>query len=116
MESRLSYTLVGLFVLVLGSGIIAVTLWLAAGIEDKDYTRYVAYVTESVSGLNPRAPVKTRVGVGLVSGIELDRQPRALRLLLDIETGTPDQDRHRRDRRHPGHHRYRLRGVVRRQP
>ncbi|MEX2482188.1 MAG: MlaD family protein [Gammaproteobacteria bacterium] len=91
MESRVSYTLVGAFVLIFGAGIVSVTLWLAAGIEDKEYERYVAYVSESVSGLNPRAPVKYRgVGVGLVAGIALDRDnPERVRLLLDIERGTP---------------------------
>lgn len=91
MESRVSYTLVGAFVLIFGAGIVSVTLWLAAGIEDKEYQRYVSYVSESVSGLNPRAPVKYRgVGVGLVSGIALDSDnPERVRLLLDIERGTP---------------------------
>ena len=91
MESRVSYTLVGAFVLIFGAGIVSVALWLAAGIESKDYDRYVAYVSESVSGLNPRAPVKYRgVGVGLVSTIALDRDnPERVRLLLEIEVGTP---------------------------
>lgn len=91
MESRVSYTLVGAFVLIFGAGIVSVALWLAAGVESKDYERYVAYVSESVSGLNPRAPVKYRgVGVGVVSRIALDRDnPERVRLLLDIEEGTP---------------------------
>ena len=91
MESKVSYTLVGAFVILLGGALVSVLLWLAAGTEKKTYDRYVAYVSESVSGLNTDAPVKYRgVGVGTVTAIELDRDnPERVKLLFDIERGTP---------------------------
>jgi phospholipid/cholesterol/gamma-HCH transport system substrate-binding protein len=91
VEARVSYALVGLFVVVLGGALAGVVTWLAAGPQDKDYETYVAYFAESVSGLNVKAAVKYRgVDVGYVREIELDRDnPERVRLLLDIELGTP---------------------------
>lgn len=91
MDSEVKYTLVGLFVLVLGTALVTVGLWLGAARGEKDYVSYVAYVTESVSGLNTKAVVKYRgVKVGLVREIRLDRDnPERVRLLFDIERGTP---------------------------
>lgn len=60
MDPRVNYTLVGLFVVGLGVALAAVIIWLSGGTEDKVYQTYVAYVYESVAGLNPRAPVKYR--------------------------------------------------------
>jgi phospholipid/cholesterol/gamma-HCH transport system substrate-binding protein len=91
MDPRVNYTLVGLFVVGLGVALAAVIIWLSGGTEDKVYQTYVAYVYESVAGLNPRAPVKYRgVEVGQVREISLDKDnPERVRLLLDIEEGTP---------------------------
>jgi phospholipid/cholesterol/gamma-HCH transport system substrate-binding protein len=92
MDPRINYTLVGLFVLVLGSGIIAAAVWLSGRGDERAYQTYVAYVRESVAGLNPRAAVKYRgVNVGTVRRIGLDKEGR-VRLLLDIEVGTPLTD------------------------
>lgn len=92
MDPRINYTLVGLFVLVLGSGIIAAAIWLSGRGDERAYQTYVAYVRESVAGLNPRAAVKYRgVNVGTVRRIGLDKEGR-VRLLLDIEVGTPLTD------------------------
>jgi phospholipid/cholesterol/gamma-HCH transport system substrate-binding protein len=91
VEARVSYALVGLFVLVLTGALAGVVTWLAAGPEDRVYETYAAYFAESVSGLNVKAAVKYRgVDVGYVREIELDRDnPEQVRLLLDIERGTP---------------------------
>ncbi len=92
MDPRINYTLVGLFVLVLGSGSIAAAIWLSGEGDDRAFKTYVAYMRESVAGLNPRAAVKYRgVDVGLVRRISLDKQGR-VRLLLDIEASTPIND------------------------
>lgn len=91
MEARVNYALVGLFVLLLGAAFGAAVVWLSATRVDKVYDVYVAYFSESVSGLNVQAPVKYRgVDVGRVNEIALDRDnPERVRLLLDIERGTP---------------------------
>ena len=91
MEERVNFALVGLFVVVLTGALAATTAWLAASRGQRTYETYVAYTGESVSGLNAKAPVKYRgVVVGQVRDIALDRDsPERVRLLLDIEQGTP---------------------------
>ncbi len=90
MESKVNYTWVGLFVLLLGTALVAAVLWLSAGgFNRKTYDTYLAYMSESVSGLNYEAPVKYRgVEVGRVKRLSLDHGER-VRLELQIERGTP---------------------------
>lgn len=88
----MNYALVGAFVLVLGSVLIAGVLWLAAGgAWQKQYELYLAIEDESVAGLNLNAPVKYNgVDVGKVRAIELDAaNPQRVNLLFAIERGTP---------------------------
>jgi len=92
METKVNYTAVGAFVLVLSGLLIAGVLWLATGgAVHKKYDTYLAMVGESVAGLNLNAPVKYRgVDVGRVQEIELDpANPQQVRLLFAIERGTP---------------------------
>ncbi|CAN5756877.1 MlaD family protein [soil metagenome] len=91
MDPRVNFTLVGLFVVVFGAALIWTVVWLSAQEDHKTYETYVAYVYESVAGLSPRAAVKYRgVDVGFVRKIGLDKgNPERVRLLLDIEAGTP---------------------------
>lgn len=91
MEKDLSYTLVGLFVLVLGGAGIAVVLWLGVGGPREAYDIYYAYMTESVSGLNAKAPVKFRgVEVGHVADIAIaPKDPERVRLTIEVRQGTP---------------------------
>lgn len=91
MEPRVNYTLVGLFVVLLGTGIVIATLWLAAGGFEPEMNPYLVYTTESVAGLNTGAPVTYHgVNVGYVSAISLDPEnPQQVRLLLHIEQNTP---------------------------
>jgi phospholipid/cholesterol/gamma-HCH transport system substrate-binding protein len=91
MNPRVSYTLAGLFVLLLGGGLVTAIVWLSSATTDQRYEPYVAYFYESVGGLNPNASVTYRgVRVGQVRDIQLDRErPERVRVLLDIEEGTP---------------------------
>ena len=92
METKVNYTFVGLFVLLLSAAMIAGVLWLSAGNQySKVFDTYVAYMHESVSGLNMNAPVKYRgVNVGKVQQISLDKSnPEQVRLEISIERGTP---------------------------
>lgn len=90
METKVNYTIVGLFVVLLSTAMVAGILWLSGSAEyRKTYDIYLAYMNESVSGLNLNAPVKYRgVEVGRVKKISLDRGER-VRLELQIERGTP---------------------------
>lgn len=88
----MNYTIVGAFVLVLGTVLVAGILWLASGgAFQKKYDLYLAVEDESVAGLNLNAPVKLNgVDVGKVKEIELDHDnPERVRLIFAIEHGTP---------------------------
>jgi phospholipid/cholesterol/gamma-HCH transport system substrate-binding protein len=87
-----NYALVGAFVLILGSVLVAIALWLASGgAFQKKYDLYLAIEDESVSGLNLNAAVKYNgVTVGNVQQINLDHSdPDRVILLFAIEQGTP---------------------------
>lgn len=88
----MNYALVGAFVIVLSSALIAGVLWLAAGgAVQKKFDLYLATEDESVAGLNVNAPVKySGVDVGKVRQIQLDpANPQRVILLFAIERGTP---------------------------
>jgi len=92
METKVNYVIVGLFALLLSVALIASVLWLSAGKQyNVVYDTYLAYMHESVSGLNLNAPVKYRgVAVGQVRQISLDKSnPEQVRLEFAIERGTP---------------------------
>jgi phospholipid/cholesterol/gamma-HCH transport system substrate-binding protein len=85
---------VGAFVLVLGSALIAIALWIASGgAWQKKVDLYQAVEDESVGGLNLNAPVKYNgVEVGKVRSIKLDAvNPQRVHLVFAIERGTPIQ-------------------------
>jgi len=87
-----NFTVVGAFVLALGTLLIAGVLWLAAGgITRNAEDLYLAIEDESVAGLNLNAPVKYNgVDVGKVRSIALDpANPDRVRLVFAIERGTP---------------------------
>ncbi|NNM81431.1 MAG: MCE family protein [Burkholderiales bacterium] len=90
METKVNYTIVGIFVILLGIALVAGVIWLGAGAEyRKSYDRYLVYMNESVAGLNPNAPVRYRgVLVGKVKDISIEAdRPESVRLLLEIEKG-----------------------------
>lgn len=92
METKVNYTLVGAFVLLLGAVLVAAALWLASGgAWRQQYDLYRAIEEESVAGLNLNAPVKYNgVDVGKVRQIELDPgNPERVNLVFAIEHGTP---------------------------
>ena len=91
MESRVNYTVVGAFVLVVGAILLIIGLWLASGLSHQNYNTYMAYMDDSVSGLNANASVKYNgVDVGFVSKITLDKHdPSRVQLILKILPGTP---------------------------
>lgn len=91
METRVNYTLVGVFVVLLASALAAIVIWLGKGDYRGAYERYFAYMRESVAGLSVNAAVKYRgVDVGRVKEIMLNPDnPEEVRLTLDITRGTP---------------------------
>lgn len=88
MEPRVHYVVVGIFVLLLGSTAVGLSLWLAFGRMAYETDTYQVYMTDSVSGLFIDAPVKySGVQVGRVRDMGLDPDiPEQVRLTLDIDS------------------------------
>ncbi|WP_201353025.1 MlaD family protein [Hydrogenimonas urashimensis] len=87
MESRPSYTLVGLFVLLLAAGAVFFALWMGKFSERKKiYRDYYTYMFESVSGLPKNGAVKFMgVEIGKVSDIHINsNDPTRIRLTLRL--------------------------------
>ena len=75
MESRVNYTLVGVFTIVFLAIFAGVVFWLGKFNFKDDTDKYRVYITESVSGLNIEAPVKYRgIVVGSVADIQIHPQ------------------------------------------
>jgi phospholipid/cholesterol/gamma-HCH transport system substrate-binding protein len=91
MEPKVNYTLVGLFIALLGAAMLAGVLWLSRTDYRGVYDRYYTYMEESVTGLSNDSSVKYRgVDVGRVKEIILNPEnPEQVRVALDLERGTP---------------------------
>ena len=91
MEPKVNYIVVGAFVVLLGTAVLAGILWLGKTDLRDAHDRYDAYMRESVAGLSVDSTVKYRgVDVGRVKAIALNPDnPEEVRLSLDILRGTP---------------------------
>ncbi|QOR61191.1 MlaD family protein [Sulfurovum sp. ST-21] len=91
MYSRVNYTVVGLFVLLFGIGLVGFSFWLAKyGLQQK-YDLYKIYMYESVAGLSKDSVVKLRgVDIGRVKEIRIDPEHvERVEILLSIKQGIP---------------------------
>ncbi|MBT9614414.1 MAG: MCE family protein [Burkholderiales bacterium] len=92
METKVNYTVVGVFVLLMGGALLGIAFWLSAGGQyQRDQLKYHAYFDESVAGLNRNAPVRYRgVEVGRVIEIALaPDQSGRVQILMRINRDTP---------------------------
>lgn len=91
MEAKANYTLVGLFVLLLGAVLVGVFIWLSNLHQNYATKYYWVYVEESVSGLVPQAQVTFNgVKVGVVESIQINsKNPQEVELLLRVRAETP---------------------------
>jgi phospholipid/cholesterol/gamma-HCH transport system substrate-binding protein len=91
METNVSYTIVGAFVITLLAAMIFAIIWLSSGLSLHHYSTYLVYMQESVSGLSLDSPVEFNgVNVGTVTSIEINRKnPQLVELLLNINGDTP---------------------------
>lgn len=91
MEKRTSYLAVGVFVISLVIAAIAIFFWLTLRKHDQAYNTYIVYLHEEVSGLSVQSAVRYNgVPVGYVKSISLvPSNPQLVKVLLDIESGTP---------------------------
>ncbi len=91
MESKINYTLVGLFVVLLMTAMFSSVYWLEQYGGKQEYDRYRVYMSESVAGLSPDAAVRYRgVRVGNVEQISINpHNSEQVELLLKIKHNTP---------------------------
>ena len=88
--SKESYALLtGLFVLVLGAALIAITIWLGHYGEERD--TYIVATQGSVSGLNTESTVIYRgVDAGKVAAIGFDpKDPKTILVRIEVNKGMP---------------------------
>lgn len=91
MDSKVNYTIVGLFVILLGATLVVLIFWLTSLKHREVYDIYIVYMHEEVSGLNAQSPVRYNgVKVGYVQSIQLNpKDPQQVMLVLKIQEGTP---------------------------
>jgi phospholipid/cholesterol/gamma-HCH transport system substrate-binding protein len=91
MESKINYTLAGLFVVLLTAGLITFAYWLGKHGGRQEYDSYLVYMSESVAGLSTDTSVKYRgVNVGTVEQLGINpHNSEEVELRLKIEHGTP---------------------------
>ena len=91
MYSRVNYTIVGIFVILFGIGMVWFGFWLAKYGLEEEYLTYRVELQESVSGLSKDSSVKLRgVEIGRVSQIRIHPQDvEKVELILEIKEGVP---------------------------
>ena len=89
MYSKVNYTIVGLFVLLFGAGLLLFGFWLAKyGLED-NYNTYKIEMQESISGLSKDSSVKLHgVDIGRVSQIRINpKHVNMIDIYVEIKEG-----------------------------
>lgn len=91
MESRVNYTVVGIFIVLFSIGITVFVLWLENYGAKEDFRYYKTYMSESVSGLGRDSSVKYRgVDVGTVETIQINpNNSEEVEILLKVKKETP---------------------------
>lgn len=91
MESKVNYTVVGIFIVLFSIGITVFVLWLENYGAKEDFRYYKTYMSESVSGLGRDSSVKYRgVDVGTVETIQINpNNSEEVEILLKVKKETP---------------------------
>lgn len=91
MYSRVNYTIVGIFVLIFGTGMVWFAFWLAKYDLQQEFDTYRLEISESVSGLSIDSNVKLRgVDVGTVSQININpKNIETVEVVVKIKKGIP---------------------------
>jgi len=91
MYSRVNYTIVGIFVLIFGAGLVWFFFWLAKYGIQQEYDTYKLHMKESIAGLSKDSVVKLRgVDIGRVSEIRIDpKNIERVEVVLQIKDGIP---------------------------
>ena len=91
MYSRANYTIVGLFVLLLGAGLVWFALWLGKYGAYREFDTYKVVTSESVSGLSKDSVVRLHgVDIGRVGEIRINpKDISKIEIFLKIRHGIP---------------------------
>ncbi len=92
MESKANFLLVGIFITVFGLALISFIFWMGKyGDEADSFDYYKAYITDSVSGLNPESPVKYKgMEIGSVQSLSINpNNSEEIEVSLKIKKGIP---------------------------
>lgn len=91
MDTKVNYTIIGLFVVILTVLGILLFLWLTSLKHREVYDTYLVYIHDEVAGLSVQSPVRYNgVKVGYVESIRLNpNDPQQVVLILKIKRGTP---------------------------
>ncbi len=91
METRASYVLVGIFMVLFAFGIVVSLIWLGGRAGQERLAEYEVEFTGNVSGLSNGASVQYRgVPVGQVTNIRIDEtDPTLIRVRIQVRASTP---------------------------
>ena len=91
MYSKVNYTIVGIFVLLFGAGMVWFAFWLAKYGMDEEHDIYRLEMKESVAGLSIDSNVKLHgVNIGRVLKIQINPQDiETVEVLVEIQKGIP---------------------------
>lgn len=91
MYSKVNYTIVGIFVLLFGAGMVWFAFWLAKYGLDEEYDIYRLEMRESVAGLSIDSNVKLHgVNIGRVLKIQINpKDIETVEVLVEIQKGIP---------------------------
>jgi phospholipid/cholesterol/gamma-HCH transport system substrate-binding protein len=91
MYSRVNYTIVGIFVVLFGAGMVWFAFWLAKYDLQEEFDTYKLEMHESVAGLSIDSNVKLRgVDIGSVSAIRINPQDiEKVEVFVKIKQGIP---------------------------
>lgn len=89
MHNRVNYTIVGLFVVILGIALLGAGLWLAGDVARDDGNRYIVIPTEPMTGLGTNSTVKYQgIDVGRVRELGLDDRGN-VRIVISVDQDVP---------------------------
>jgi phospholipid/cholesterol/gamma-HCH transport system substrate-binding protein len=97
MDTKVNFTSIGIFVLLLFFSLLAFVFWLGKyGFEKKQFDTYTIYFTESISGLNVESPIKYQgLEVGRVKHIGINQyNSEEIEVQVQINKGTPIKQDH----------------------
>lgn len=91
MYSKVNYTIVGIFVLLFGAGMVWFAFWLAKYGLDEEYDTYRLEMKESIAGLSIDSNVKLHgVNIGRVIKIQINpKDIETVEVLVEIKKGIP---------------------------